>query len=107
MASTKKGKGKGPRKAPKKSPRQAPEKALEKGHLFDDPKNVKRTIYALFAICGLALILDFFIPRHVDHPWEGLFGFYAVYGFVACVILVLAAKEMRKILMRGEDYYDD
>lgn len=111
MASTKKGKGKSPKKAPKKAPRKGsgkvPPKNPEKGHLFDDPKNVKRTIYALFAVCGLTLGLDFFIDRHGDHPWEGLFGFYAVYGFVACVILVLAAKEMRKILMRGEDYYDD
>ena len=40
------------------------------------------------------------------HPFEGLWGFYAIYGFVACVILVLLAKEMRKLLMRDEDYYD-
>ena len=104
MATTKKGKGKSPEKAPRKARKKTPEKAPEKGHLFDDPKNVKRAIYALFAVCGLSLGLDFFINRHADHPWEGLFGFYAVYGFVACVILVLAAKEMRKILMRGEDY---
>jgi len=40
------------------------------------------------------------------HPFEALWGFYAIYGFVACVVLVLLAKEMRKILMRDEDYYD-
>jgi hypothetical protein len=58
-------------------------------------------------VCGLSLVLDFVVHRHVDHPWERLIGFYCVYGFVACVILVLVAKEMRKILMRGEDYYGD
>jgi len=78
-----------------------------KTHIFDDPRNVKRAIYALYAVCGLSLIADFFTRRHVDHPWEVLWGFYCVYGFVACVILVLVAKEMRKMLMRGEDYYDD
>jgi hypothetical protein len=36
-----------------------------------------------------------------------VWGFYAIYGFVACVILVLVAKEMRKLVMRDEDYYDD
>ncbi|MFQ5765441.1 MAG: hypothetical protein ACE5GT_10965 [Rhodospirillales bacterium] len=76
-------------------------------HVFDNPRNVKRAIYFLFAICGITLVLDFVVRRHVDHPWEGLFGFYAVYGFVACVILVLVAKEMRKVVMRKEDYYDD
>ena len=37
----------------------------------------------------------------------GNVGFYAVFGFVACVALVLAAKHvLRPIIMRGEDYYD-
>jgi hypothetical protein len=77
-----------------------------KSHMFDNPKNVNRVIHALLAASGLSFVLDFFIPRYVDHPWESLFGFYAIYGFVACVFLVLAAKEIRKFLMRKEDYYD-
>lgn len=76
-------------------------------HIFDNPRNVKRVIYALVAVCVLLLGADFLIERHVDHPWEILPGFYAVYGFVACVALVLIAKEMRKVLRRKEDYYDD
>ncbi len=79
----------------------------EKRHLFDNPRNVKRAIYSLYAVCAVALAGDFFVHRHVDHPWESMFGFYGVYGFVACVVLVLVAKEMRKFLMRGEDYYDE
>jgi hypothetical protein len=79
----------------------------EKSHIFDNPRNVKRTLYALYAACGLSIVAEFFIVRYVDHPWEALFGFYGVYGFVACTILVLAAKEMRKVLMRKEDYYDE
>ena len=78
-----------------------------KRHIFDNPRNVKRAIYALYAVCALALIGDFIVDRHVDHPWEGIFGFYPVYGFGACVLLVLIAKEMRKVLMRKDDYYDD
>ena len=31
---------------------------------------------------------------------------YAIYGFVACVVLVVLAKIMRKGLMRDEHYYD-
>ena len=34
-------------------------------------------------------------------------GFYCIYGFAACVALVLLATEMRKVIMRDEDYYDD
>ncbi len=79
----------------------------DRSHIFDNPRNVKRVIYGLYAICAISLAAEFFIHRHVDHPWEALFGFYSFYGFVACVILVLVAKEMRKILMRKDDYYDD
>lgn len=82
-------------------------KAKPPAHYFDDPVRVKRAIQALFAVCGLTFLLDFVVHRHVDHPWEGMIGFYAVYGFVACVLLVLIAKEMRKLLMRKEDYYDE
>lgn len=97
------------KKAARKPVKKAPKKPVAAPvheHVFDNPKNVKRAIHILFAVCGLALILDFFVSRYVDHPWEGLFGFYALYGFAACVILVLVAKELRKVLMRGEDYYD-
>jgi len=76
-------------------------------HVFDDPKNVKRAIQVLFAVCGVVFVLDFIVHRHVDHPWEAFIGFYAVYGFVACVLLVLAAKAMRTVLMRKEEYYDE
>ena len=76
-------------------------------HLFDNPRNVKRAIYALYAVCAISLLGEFVIDRHVDHPWEALFGLYPLYGFGACVLLVLIAKEMRKILMRKDDYYDD
>ncbi|MEX1107337.1 MAG: hypothetical protein WEC00_00360 [Dongiaceae bacterium] len=76
-------------------------------HLFDHPRNVRTVIRALCAACIIVLAADFLVDRHVDHPWELLFGFYALYGFVACVLLVLIAKALRRILMRPEDYYDD
>jgi hypothetical protein len=75
-------------------------------HLFDRPANVRRVIRALVAVCVILFALDAVLHRHVEHPWEGFFGFYAIYGFVACVLLVLLAKEMRKLLIRDEDYYE-
>lgn len=79
----------------------------EKTHLFDNPRNVKRLIYALFAACGLSVIAEFFIHLHPEHPWESIFSFYSIYGFVMCVGLVLGAKMLRVIIMRKEDYYDE
>ena len=78
----------------------------DKKHFFDDPANVKRVLYIFYAGCGLLFALDFVIHRHIYHSWENLWGFYPIFGFVACVILVEAAKVMRIFLMRSEDYYD-
>ena len=82
-----------------------------KRHLFDDARNVKRIIRLLFVCCALLLAADFVLHRHPSFregllDSEGWYGFYPVYGFVACVLLVLAARQMRKLLMRGEDYYE-
>jgi hypothetical protein len=79
----------------------------EKTYWLDKPGNLQRLLKWFFWICGGLFALDFVIHRHVTHPWEILFGFYGIFGFVACVVLVLAAREMRKVLMRKEDYYDD
>jgi hypothetical protein len=77
----------------------------EKKYLFDDPKNVKRLMTGFYVCCVLLFALDFVIHRHVMHSWENIWGFYPLYGFVGCVILVLVATWMRTFLMRGEDYY--
>ena len=77
-----------------------------KTYLFDNKRNVRFVVRALIAACILLFGLDFVLHRHGEHPWEELPGFYAIYGFVACVLLVLLAKEMRKLLIRREDYYD-
>lgn len=78
-----------------------------KQHFFDKPANVRRVLHGLYAACAVLLLLDFVIDRHVAHSWERLWGFYPLYGFVGCVVLVFIAKWMRGFLMRDEDYYQN
>lgn len=73
---------------------------------FDKPENINKILKVFYAICVLLVVTDFIVHRHIYHDWEKIPAFYAVYGFVGCVILVLIAKAMRKVLMREEDYYD-
>ena len=75
-------------------------------HFFDKPANVKRLMQVFYAGCAILLLLDFVIDRHVYHPFERLWLFYPIYGFVGCVVLVIVAKWMRVVLMRDENYYD-
>ncbi len=79
---------------------------------FDRKENVKKVLVGLYIGCGLLLLIDltFRIVGFDKHPyfkWEQWPGFYAVYGFVACVLLVLVSKYiLRPLVMRGEDYYE-
>lgn len=74
---------------------------------FDKPENISKMLKVFYVICVLLVVADLIVHRHIYHDWENLPAFYAIYGFIGCVILVLIAKEMRKFLMRGEDYYDE
>ena len=78
---------------------------------FQKPANFRRVLVGLFVACAGCVVLDvvfWFIgfDKHPHFRWEQWPGFYAVYGFVACVVLVLAAKQLRRVVMRPEDYYD-
>lgn len=78
----------------------------EKRYWLDDPGNVKKVCRALYGVCGILVLLDLFYHKHTHFSVESWFGFYGFYGFVACVFLVVAAKGLRAILGREEDYYD-
>ena len=77
-----------------------------KTYWLDDPRNVDKLVWILSAVCALLLGADFFYHRHAHFDFENWFGFYAWYGFIMCVGLVLAAKMMRIVLKRPENYYD-
>lgn len=79
----------------------------EKPGYFDKPENVQKILRVFYVCCAVLVVLDFVVHRHIYHSWENMPGFYPVYGFIGCVVLVLIAREMRKVLMRKEDYYDD
>ena len=78
----------------------------DKRYWLDDPRNVDKIFWTLCLVCLLLFGADALYTKKVHFPFEGWFGFFGIFGFVACVGLVLAAKELRKILKRDEDYYD-
>ncbi|GLX81093.1 hypothetical protein [Thalassotalea eurytherma] len=74
---------------------------------FDKPENIEKMLKVFYVICGLLVVADFIVHRHIYHDWENIPAFYAIYGFVGCSLLVFVAKWMRTFLMRKEDYYDE
>lgn len=79
----------------------------EKQYIFDNPKNLKRLLVVFYSLCVIFFALDIFVHKHIYFESEKWPGFYAVYGFVACVVLVLVSKYiLRPLVMRKEDYYE-
>lgn len=81
--------------------------AGKREHIFDKPGNVRRLLYVLYSICALLLAIEFLYHRHPQHAGDDWPGFYAAYGFIGCVLLVLIAKLLRRFLKRPENYYDE
>lgn len=74
---------------------------------LDEPRNVDRVVWGLYITCALVFLADLLYDKHPHFGVENLFGFHALYGFVGSVTLVLVAKQLRRVLMRDEDYYEE
>jgi hypothetical protein len=61
---------------------------------------------AVYLACLLLVVADFLVHRHISTAAERLPAFYALYGFVALVGVVMAAKGLRRLVKRDEGYYD-
>ncbi|WP_240615539.1 hypothetical protein [Alteromonas facilis] len=73
---------------------------------FDREDTIKWILRVFYALCAVLVLMDFIVHRHIYVNFEEIPTFYALYGFVACVVLVLLAKVMRILLMRSETYYE-
>lgn len=74
---------------------------------LDHPGNVRKLKIAFYIVLGLLVLPDFFVHKHVlFFPFEAWPGFYAVFGFVSCVAIILVSKLLGFWLKRKEDYYD-
>ena len=78
----------------------------DKQYLLDDMRNVYKLFWILVTVCALLILSDALYEKHVILSFENWFGFFGLFGFTVSFALVLTARELRKIIMRSEDYYD-
>lgn len=74
--------------------------------LRDRLKLVIRCCYGVLALLVLYDVL--FVDKHHAHTApEHWFGFWAIFGFVACVLIIYISKWYGHLgIMTREDYYD-
>ena len=75
---------------------------------FESPEFLKKFKKCSYIVLGLLVVIDFVIPRHQPHFfWDKIPGFSALYGFIACSMIVVVSKWVgKKWLMKPDDYYD-
>ena len=71
----------------------------------DKPGSLSIIIKALIILCIGLVLADFTYDKHGHFDMEHYPGFYAVFGFIAFGIIVLAAKALRTLIKQPEDYY--
>lgn len=70
-------------------------------------------LIALHTVALITIIVEFLWPLAEEgHGAERIheldfFASYAIYGFVACVFLVLLGRELRRLVMRKSDYWEN
>lgn len=73
----------------------------------DKSGSATKITWALAVVCGLLVLADFTFEKHGHFDVENLPGFFGAYGFVMFTGLILAAKGLRVLIKRREDFYGD
>jgi hypothetical protein len=77
---------------------------------MDNSKNKKNPRFRkslLYLTLLLVALFEIFLPRDPYFWFDGLPGFYAVFGLVSCILTIIICKALgQHWLMVREDYYD-
>lgn len=78
-----------------------------KKHWLDEPRNVR--LLRRLALGGLVLVVaaEVVVQFQPHFRVEGLFGFHAGFGFLACIGMIGAAKALALVLKRPDTYYGE
>ncbi len=69
-------------------------------------RNIHKLWIVFIAILVATVVAGFFVHQHEVFGIEDSFAFYAWYGFITCVGMVVFAKLLGLLLKRPEDYYE-
>ncbi len=79
----------------------------ENDHWLVRPTTIRLLWWVFCIVLALTVIAQFGFSVKGYFGVDGWIGFGAVFGFFACLVMVLVAKGLGLILKRGERYYDD
>lgn len=75
-------------------------------HWLDSPRNV-RLLWRLFlGVLALTFLAEAMVELHPHFGIDGVFGFHAWYGLLACAAMIAVAKLLGSALKRPDSYYE-
>lgn len=80
---------------------------IETQHWLVRSQTVRRLWVGFTVVLTLLVLADMFIHPHANFGIDGTFGFYAWFGLLACMAMVLFAKMLGVALKRPDTFYDD
>lgn len=79
----------------------------EDKHWLVRPDMIRLLWWIGSVVLALTVVAAIFVDLHPYFPVERIFAFYALFGFFACVAMVLFAKLLGVFLKRPDTYYDE
>ena len=83
-----------------------PDRQASPDHWLARPATIRKLWIGFAIVLALLAAADFLVPKHRYVGPDGWFGFYWVFGFIACVGMVVFAKILGVLIKRPDRYYD-
>ena len=77
----------------------------DRDHWLVRPRTITGLWIAFIVILALTVLGDFVFPPKGKFGVDGTIGFYAWFGLVSCVALIIGPRLLGMILKRPDDYY--
>ncbi|MDH3694588.1 MAG: hypothetical protein OER96_08475 [Gammaproteobacteria bacterium] len=75
-------------------------------HWLVQPKNISRLRVVFAVVLVLCVAAGFLVHQHVYFGVDGIFGFYAWFGLITCLLMIVVAKVIGIMIKRPDNYYD-
>ena len=77
-----------------------------KQHWLVRPGTIRLLWVIFLLVLALMVLASLFTEVHARFRIDGSFAFYAWYGFLTCIGMVVVAKLLGPLLRRKDSYYD-
>lgn len=84
-----------------------PSRPSPRRHWLYRPESIRKLWWWGGAVLALTVLAQLVWPLHGHFGFDEWFAFFALYGFGACIAMILGANLLGRLIKREDTYYDD